>query len=92
MISFSNDSANSPVEVFQTPSKKRSQKEGKGEERLKKQKVRKEAIENVDVNIENQEPTKEDSSPIYMPSLSSPEPEAPESCVDAPIQIQIVAL
>ena len=84
MNSFTKDSANSPVE-FQTPSKKRV-KESKGGKKSKRQKVRKEEIENLNSNMENAEATKEEESPIFIPSLSSPEPETPENCVDTPIQ------
>ena len=85
MNSFTKDSTNSPVEIFQTPSRKRI-KESKGEKKSKKQKVRKEEVENVNSNVKNTEATKEEESPIYIPSLSSPEPETPESCIDTPIQ------
>ena len=44
-------------------------------------------IENVDVNVGSQEVMKETpESPIFIPSLSSPELETPDSCVDTPIQ------
>ena len=44
-------------------------------------------IENVDVNVGSQEVMKETpESPIFIPSLSSPEPDTPDSCVDTPIQ------
>ena len=84
MNSFSKDSTHSPVE-FQAPSRKRV-KESKGGKKSKRQKVRKEEVENLNSNVENAEATKEEESPIYIPSLSSPEPETPENCVDTPIQ------
>ena len=37
--------------------------------------------------VGNQDLMKEvPESPIFIPSLSSPEPDTPESCIDAPIQ------
>ena len=53
MNSFTNDSNNNHVEIYHTPTKKRS-KEGKEEKKSKKKKVKKDMIENVDVNVGNQ--------------------------------------
>ena len=86
MNSFTNDSDNNPIEIFHTPTKRR-RKEGKEEKQSKKKKVKKDMIENVDVNVGNQDLMKETpESPIFIPSLSSPEPDTPDSCVDTPIQ------
>ena len=86
MNSFTNDSDNNPIEIFHAPAKRR-RKEGKEEKNSKKKKAKKDMIENVDVNVGNQEAMKETpESPIFMPSLSSPEPDTPDSCVDTPIQ------
>ena len=80
MISFTKTSN----ESFLTPSKKRS-KETEKEKRSKKKKISKETVENVDTSNEEKEDISQES-PIYIPTLSSPEPETPESVVDAPIQ------
>ena len=81
-------------ESFQTPTKKRT-KEGKKVKKSKKQKIIKEVIENIDTNnVPMEEATEElqefasqkGKSPVFIPTLSSPEPESPESCVDTPTQ------
>ena len=81
--------------VFQTPSKKR-RKEGKSSRKSKKQRTTKEIdAENVDsINVPLTEPTQElqsvippsPESPIFIPTLSSPEPDTPDSYADTPIQ------
>ena len=50
MNSFTNDSDNNPIEIFHTPTKKRS-KEGKEEKKSKKRKAKRDMTENVDVNV-----------------------------------------
>lgn len=87
MISLSKASNVHEIEGFQTPSKKRSKK-GEKDKKSKKRKVRVETLENIDVNNVGKEDAMKETteSPIYVPSLSSPEPDTPESCVDTPIQ------
>ena len=87
MNSFTNNSNVNHVEVCQTSSKRRD-KEGSKEKKSKRQRVVRDAIENIDANnAQTEEPTgKAPESPIYIPTLSSPEPGSPEACVDAPIQ------
>ena len=90
MISFTNASDNNN-ERFRTPSEKRTKKE-KREKKSKRQRLTKEAIENFDNNNvpmveEVTEFTPEvGESPIFIPTLSSPEPDTPESFSDMPIQ------
>ena len=71
-------------ESFLTPGKKR-RKETEKEKKSKKKKISKETVENVDTSNEEKEDISQES-PIYIPTLSSPEPESPESVVDTPIQ------
>ena len=64
-------------ESFLTPGKKR-RKETEKEKKSKKKKISKETVENVDTSNEEKEDVTQES-PIFIPTLSSPEPETPES-------------
>ena len=87
MMSLTRASNVNENEGLQTPSKKRSE-EGEKEKKPKKQKVRKEAVENINASNDPTEEIVEEApeSPIFIPTLSSPEPETPESYTDTPIQ------
>ena len=87
MNSLTDDSNINHVEMCQAPTKKRS-KEGGKQKKLKRQKVVIDAIENIeDSNVQTEEPSgKVPESPIFIPTLSSPEPDIPESFADTPIQ------
>ena len=69
MNSFTNDSNINHFEICETPTKKRN-KEGGKEKKSKRQKVVRDAIENIDdSNVQTEEPSgKAPESPIYIPT------------------------
>ena len=78
---------------------KYEKKGGKSSRGSKSQKLQVETTDNVE-NVDSNQAEEADAvtptigriaeatpeSPIYIPTLSSPEPETPESCADTPIQ------
>ena len=72
-----------------TPPRKRSKKQGK--EKSKKSRIAEVPVENAENTVIRNEQTLESvqeipESPIFIPTLSSPEPDTPEAIVDTPIQ------
>ena len=90
MIIGNSDSNAKEDFVLETPSRKRAKKEKK-QQKSKRPRFAEEAVENSE-NLDTSDEEKQDvaheipESPIYIPTLSSPEPESPEACVDTPIQ------
>ena len=81
---------NESIVIPETPSRKRSKREKK-EQKSKRPKVEETSVENTEnldnMNEQTQEVAQEISeSPIFIPTLSSPEPDTPEAIVDTPIQ------
>ena len=72
-----------------TPPRKRSKKQGK--EKSKKSRIEEVPVENSENTEVGNEQTLESvqeitESPVFIPTLSSPEPDSPEVSVDTPIQ------
>ena len=81
---------NESMVIPETPTKKRSKREKK-EQKSKRPRVEETSVENSEnldnVNEQRQEMVEEiPESPIFIPTLSSPEPETPEAMLDTPIQ------
>ena len=90
IIDNDNESGSSEDAMLTTPSRKRSEKRGEGEKSKKR-----EATKELSVDVESRDvanviaeenPPEVPDSPIFIPTLSSPEPDAPEARMDAPIQ------
>ena len=88
MIIGNSESNPSEDVILRTPAKKRSKEQGQ-EKKSKKQKSTKEVNdvgENIDITniITEENPPENLDSPIFIPTLSSPEPMSPETVEDTP--------
>ena len=90
MIIDTNNGSNSSEDItLTTPSRKRSKRQGK--EKSKKSRIEEIPIENTEnMDVTNEQPQEfvqeTPESPVFIPTLSSPESDTPEATVDTPIQ------